>query len=168
MQTTQTTEPKTICQRHIRFCTRSITFGDFTRCDLYNSSIRLFTRSITFGDFTRCDIYNSSIRLRPGQSLLVISPDVFSIMLLLDCVPGLSLLVISPDVLSIILLSDCVPGLSILAISPDVLSIILLSCWKKVEFSPFIYHLSCKCTFSRSLYIIRIIFSNQKLLYVVY
>ena len=34
----------------------------------------------------------------PGQSLLVISPDVFSIILLLDCEPGVSLLVISPDV----------------------------------------------------------------------
>ena len=63
-------------------------------------------RSITFGDFTRCVLYNSAIRCVSDQSLLVISPDVFSIMLLLDCVPGRSLLVISPDVFSILLLLD--------------------------------------------------------------
>ena len=57
---------------------------------------------------------------------LVISPDVFSIILLLDCVPGRSQLVISPDVFSIILLLYWVPGRSLLVISPDVLSIILL------------------------------------------
>ena len=42
--------------------TRSITFGDFTRCVLYNSSIRFCTRSITIGDFTRSVPYNSAIR----------------------------------------------------------------------------------------------------------
>ena len=81
---------------------------------------------ITFGGFTRCVLYNSAIRCVSDQSLLVISPDVFSIMLLLDCVPGRSLLVISPDVFSIMLLLDCVPGRSLLVISPDVFSIMLL------------------------------------------
>ena len=56
----------------------------------------------------------------------MISPDVFSIILLSDNVPGRSLLVISPDVISIILLLDCVPGRSLLVISPVVFSIILL------------------------------------------
>ena len=53
----------------------------------------------------------------------MISPDVFSIIPLSDCVQGQSLLVISPDVISINLLSDCVPGRSLCSISPDVLSI---------------------------------------------
>ena len=56
--------------------------GDFTRCVLNNSDVRLCIRSITFGDFTRCVLYTLLLDCVPGRSLLVISPDVFSIILL--------------------------------------------------------------------------------------
>ena len=68
----------------------SVLLGDFTRWVLYKSAIRLCTSSIAFGDFT----------------------NVFSIILLSDCVPDRSLLVFSPDVFSIILLSDCTRSIS--------------------------------------------------------
>ena len=63
------------------------------------------TRPINFDDFTRWVLYNSAVIFGPGLSLFVLSPGVFSIVLLSYWDQSHHFFVLSPGVFSIVLLS---------------------------------------------------------------